>query len=203
MTAFYLASRYGRRLELADYAEQLRKLGHQVTSRWLEGQHQADELEVAAAGEVHQVPEIARRFAEEDVEDVTFADVVVAFSEPPRSSASRGGRHVEFGMALGWVLAGYRSLDGGRRQVVVIGQRENVFHCLREVAVFPDWASFVATVDPAPDVADPSDPAVRCSFCGEWVDIEDATHTLIRLTETGAVVACHDRCLAQDEEAVR
>lgn len=150
MTAYYLASRYGRRLELAEYADQLRSLGHQVTSRWLEGQHQADELEVAAAGEVHQVPEIARRFAEEDIEDVTFADVVVAFSEPPRSSASRGGRHVEFGMALGWVLAGYRSLDGRARRVIVIGQRENVFHCLREVAVFPDWSAFYATVEPAP-----------------------------------------------------
>ncbi|HEV7536226.1 MAG TPA: hypothetical protein VGP90_11360 [Acidimicrobiia bacterium] len=148
MTAFYLCSRYSRRLELVEYADQLRTLGHQVTSRWLEGQHQADELEIAAAGAVHEVPEVARRFAEEDVEDVTFADVVVAFSEPPRSSASRGGRHVEFGMALGWVLAGYTTVDGGRRQVVVIGQRENVFHCLTEVDVFPDWPAFLATIEP-------------------------------------------------------
>lgn len=149
MTAYYLAGRYGRRLELAAYADQLRALGHQVTSRWLEGQHQADELEIAAAGQVHQVPELACRFAEEDVEDVTFADVVVAFSEPPRSSASRGGRHVEFGMTLGWVLAGYGTVDGRARRIVVVGQRENVFHCLRDVAVFPDWSSFLATVEPA------------------------------------------------------
>jgi nucleoside 2-deoxyribosyltransferase len=150
VTAYYLAARYGRRLEVAEYADQLRSLGHQVTSRWLLGQHQADELEVAAAGAVHEVPEIARRFAEEDVEDVTFADVVVAFSEPPRSSASRGGRHVEFGMALGWVLAGYTTVDGRARRVAVIGQRENVFHCLPDVAVFPDWSSFLATVEPVP-----------------------------------------------------
>ncbi len=149
MTAFYLAARYSRRLEVAEYADQLHSLGHQVTSRWLLGQHQAEVLEVDADGIPEHVPEVARRFAEEDVEDVTFADVVVAFSEPPRSEASRGGRHVEFGMALGWVLAGYRSLDGRRRSVVVIGQRENVFHCLREVAVFPDWATFLATVEPA------------------------------------------------------
>lgn len=149
MTAFYLAARYGRRLELADYADQLRALGHQVTSRWLLGQHQADVLEVDADGIPEHIPEVARRFAEEDVEDVTFADVVVAFSEPPRSSASRGGRHVEFGMALGWVLAGYSTLDGNRRRVIVIGQRENVFHCLRDVTVFADWKSFLATVEPA------------------------------------------------------
>lgn len=146
MTAFYLAARYGRRLELTEYADQLRALGHQVTSRWLEGQHQADELEVAAAGAVHEVPEIARRFAEEDVADVIFADTLIAFSEPPRSTASRGGRHVEFGMALGWVLAGYKTLDGRRRRVVLIGERENVFHCLAEVSIYRNWASFLATV---------------------------------------------------------
>lgn len=151
MTAFYLAARYGRRLELADYADQLRALGHQVTSRWLLGQHQADDLEVDTGGDVHQVPELARRFAEEGVEDVTFADVIVAFSEPPHSWASRGGRHVEFGMVLGWVLAGYTTLEGHSRRLVVIGQRENVFHCLREVAVFPDWLSFLGTVEPAPE----------------------------------------------------
>lgn len=149
MTAFYLAARYSRRLELAEYADQLRSLGHQVTSRWLLGQHQADTLEVDADGEPHRVPQIAQRFAEEDVEDLVFADVVVAFSEPPRSEASRGGRHVEFGMALGWVLTDCRSVDGGHRRVVVIGQRENVFHCLSQVAVFPDWSSFVATVEAA------------------------------------------------------
>lgn len=149
MTAFYLAARYSRRLELVEYAEQLRKLGHQVTARWLEGQHQADTLEVDHGGEVHHVPEVARRFAEEDVADVIFADTVIAFSEPPRSSASRGGRHVEFGLALGWVLAGYKTLDGHRRRVVVVGERENVFHCIPEVDVFADWLSFLATVEPA------------------------------------------------------
>lgn len=150
MTAFYLAARYGRRLELVEYAEELRKLGHEVTSRWLEGQHQADELEIAAAGEVHQVPEIACRFAEEDVEDVIFADTVVAFSERPRSSASRGGRHVEFGMALGWVLAGYRTTLGHPRRVVVVGERENIFHCLAEVNVFPTWEAFLASLKTVP-----------------------------------------------------
>lgn len=150
MTAYYLAGRYGRRLELADYADQLRALGHQVTSHWLNGELQDHELEVETDGGPDKVPEIACRLAEQDTEDVAFADVVVSFTEPPDSTASRGGRHVNFGMALGWLLAGYTTVDGQRRRLIVIGPRENVFHCLREVAVFPDWSSFLATVEPAP-----------------------------------------------------
>lgn len=150
MTAYYLAGRYGRRLELADYADQLRALGHQVTSRWLNGQLHGHELEVETDGGPDKVPEIARRLAEEDAEDVAFADVVLSFTEPPHSTASRGGRHVNFGMALGWLLAGYTTLEGRRRRLVVIGRRENIFHCLSDVTVFPDWSSFLATVEPAP-----------------------------------------------------
>lgn len=143
MTAFYLAARYGRREELVEYAEELRALGHQVTSRWLRGDHQADELETERDGGCERVPEIAVRFAEEDLEDLAFADVVVSFTEPPRSTASRGGRHVEFGMALGWRLAGFLSLTREARRLVVVGPRENVFHCLSQVEVFADWSSFV------------------------------------------------------------
>lgn len=93
-----------------------------VTSQWINGNHQAenDELESGSAAE---------RFALEDLRDVEDAHVLVFFSEPPRSSLSRGGRHVEFGyaMALG-------------KTVIVVGPRENVFHCIDKVSHFERWA---------------------------------------------------------------
>ena len=64
----------------------------------------------------------------EDVTDVCSADVVVSFTEPPRSNHSRGGRHVEFGMA-----------HALRKQLVVVGHRENLFHYLPQVEFFTDW----------------------------------------------------------------
>jgi len=48
--------------------------------------------------------------------------VLLFFSEPPDSHSKRGGRHVEFGLALAW----------GKR-LMIVGPRENVFHCLPQV----------------------------------------------------------------------
>jgi hypothetical protein len=74
MTAYYLAARYGRREELLGHAADLIERGHAVTSRWLAGDHQAEDLEAGSDGEVARWPlEDARRYAEEDVTDITAA----------------------------------------------------------------------------------------------------------------------------------
>lgn len=79
----------------------------------------------------HESMEAQRReFAQHDWDDVMAADVVISFTEQPRTAGgSRGGRHVEFGAAL---AAGKRC--------IVVGWRENVFHCLPQVEFFPTWA---------------------------------------------------------------
>ena len=59
--------------------------------------------------------------------------MIVSFTESPRSVSSRGGRHVEFGLGLAW-----------NKIVVVVGPRENVFHCLSDVYQFDDWDTFKA-----------------------------------------------------------
>lgn len=125
----YLAARYTRRAELAAYADRLREFGIDVTSRWLDGDHQiADDVMGTIAGDT-----AGRRFAEEDYADLLCADALIAFSEPPRSSNSRGGRHVELGIALG------RGIP-----VAVVGPHENVFHYLPQVARFDHVAHAVS-----------------------------------------------------------
>lgn len=117
----YLAARYSRRLELCEYRDDLRRDGFIVTSRWLLGNHQAENDQLHRGAD-------AERFAAEDVADLRAADVMLAFTEPPRSSNSRGGRHVEFGIALGVGIP-----------IVVVGPRENVFTCLvDQVDTFAD-----------------------------------------------------------------
>ena len=129
----YLAARYSRREELLVYKAELEAAGHRVPARWLLGEHQAHDgaLEIEAAAE--SIPGIARAFAEDDVEDLRAADLLIAFSEPPRSGNSRGGRHVEFGMALAW-----------GRPIIVIGPAENVFHTLPGVQRWPTWEALKA-----------------------------------------------------------
>ena len=144
---FYLASRYSRRLELCGYRDQLESAGHVVTSRWLHGSHQITDagMPIGPSGESLvegdsgcDSPEAARlrtSFAVEDMVDVFQAGVLIAFTEPPRSGPTRGGRHVELGMAL-----------ASFKRVIVVGHRENIFCWLPGVEYFPTWEQCCAAL---------------------------------------------------------
>lgn len=131
MTArLYLAARYSRRLELVGYRAVLQAMGFVVTSRWLDGEHQYGPGTRLVQEQLQSDLDLAARFAIEDAEDVADATVLVSFTEPPRQpSTNRGGRHVEFGLALGL----------GRMDLVVIGPRENAFHYLPQVIHYDTW----------------------------------------------------------------
>ncbi len=152
----YLAARYSKRELLCGYRAEVEALGATVTSRWLNGDHQLNDkgqpiyedgtLMLDADGSV-QAPDAARRrFATEDADDVIRASVLIAFTEEPRQTRSRGGRHVELGMALGLLAAREMVEDTSlhycgpaMKRVIVIGPRENVFTWLPEVEWAPSW----------------------------------------------------------------
>lgn len=155
MTTAYLAGRYTRREELRGYAAELEALGIRVVARWLDGSHQwatpalMAETEAAfgpaGAGDVAgaEPPAEAFRFALDDLEDVRGADLVVSFTERPRdpvAGASRGGRHVEFGIAY----------ERGAF-CMVVGWRENVFHLLPGVVFCRTWADALAILRTLPN----------------------------------------------------
>lgn len=134
----YLASRYSRREELCVYANVLKAAGHEVTSRWLDGNHQIDD-----AGLSVQAQHSERvRIASEDWQDLLTAEICISFTETPRSTNSRGGRHVEFGAAMAL-----------SKRVIIIGPPENVFHCLPQVERYLDWEDFKARCSKRPLVA--------------------------------------------------
>lgn len=137
----YLASRYSRRLEMCDYRLWLQAKGYIVTGRWLNGGHQisttgtpiGENGEALVEGDDGstdvRAAELRERFAQDDVEDVMAADLVISFTESPRGAPSnRGGRHVEFGIAL--------AMD---KWLWIVGHRENIFHWLPTVQFFADW----------------------------------------------------------------
>jgi hypothetical protein len=130
----YLAARYSRRLELVGYKASLAEAGIHVTSRWLDGSHQASERDLLGEGyrgptsRPHLDFSEVVRFGTEDVEDIGHAYFFIAFTEEPRQTNSRGGRHVELGLAL-----------GTGKQVIVVGPRENVFCALQQVMHFDAW----------------------------------------------------------------
>jgi hypothetical protein len=141
----YLAARYSRRKELAGYRDgDLARLGIHVPAVWLNGDHQLDDLgvPVSETGEVLFESDRAAaahyraQFATDDLGDVLSADILIAFTEEPRSTNSRGGRHVELGIAL-----------GAGKPVYIVGPRENVFCHLPVVCHFDTWAALVAYLE--------------------------------------------------------
>ena len=118
----YLAAQYARRKELVNYAEQLRAAGHEITARWLTGQHEAADGDTSRWGD----------FAEDDFADIEACDCLIAFTELATDAIPRGSRHVELGIALGL-----------NKFVVVVGPRENVFCALARVLHYPTWNDFV------------------------------------------------------------
>jgi hypothetical protein len=121
----YIAGRYKKREEFLLKAEQLISLGHTITSRRLNGSHEINK---------HADADWQRtNFALDDWLDVISADAIINFTEEPRSCNSRGGRHVEFGVALARSKICY-----------IIGPRENVFHYMPEVITYDNWEDFLS-----------------------------------------------------------
>ena len=130
----YIAARFSRRPEANALAQRLKSLGHTITSRWVK----PDSDHVMPTGLSQQAADHERqRFALEDIEDVYACDMLVGLQEEPRNN-SRGGRHVEFGVAIGL----------GTR-VACIGPRETVFHHLPAVEHFDTVDAFLSYIGPS------------------------------------------------------
>ncbi len=118
MANLYLAAYFPVRNELIAARQALQTLGHRVTSRWL------DEETVATPDARHW-----SKIGADDVADLGQADTLVIDT---RADSPRGGREVEFGVAL----------KSGLR-LFIVGPQRNVFHYLAD-AVFGSWDAFLA-----------------------------------------------------------
>ena len=116
----YLAASYSRHKEMQGHAENLRRLGHNVTSTWIEGVNAKYDGLITSG----TIDEKSEGFALADMSDLRSAEAMVFFS----GQSMRGGRHVEFGVAL------ERGMS-----IIVVGPRENVFHYLPEVVRVDDF----------------------------------------------------------------
>ena len=106
------------------YAEALRFYGHEVTSRWIEGNHEG--------------PGITEEMcAVDDLQDVLAAECIISFTEVPASSRNRGGRHVEFGIGI-----------ATNQHLILVGPREHVFHHLGRVLQYDTWDDALTNLRP-------------------------------------------------------
>lgn len=132
-TYYYFAARYSRHPEMRAYRDQLEAAGDfVVTSRWIDCHN--EELEQSFTPEaLNADPARCWFYGQHDIEDLDDADVLVSFTG--NGGGGKGGRHIEHG----YFLASSRF-----RRVVIVGPRENIFHCHPNTDVYPDWATFLA-----------------------------------------------------------
>ena len=109
--------------------------------------------------------EAARLFAQEDLGDVMQCDVLISFTERHDSGYSRGGRHVEFGLA--YALG---------KMLFVVGPRENVFHALEGVRQFSHMNDTV--MDALDDIDD--------------IDVTDPYEEVVVVASTTETFECTD-----------
>lgn len=127
-TVYYLASRYSRYAEMQGVRDTLEVFGHKVTSRWID-LHGGTQERSYTVEELNNGAEQCAELAIHDYEDIQAADAVASFT---CGSGGKGGRHVEFGMAVAL----------GKR-LIVVGPREHVFHTLPQVEWYPNWSRWV------------------------------------------------------------
>jgi nucleoside 2-deoxyribosyltransferase len=113
----YLAAPFEKQSAMRGLAADLRAEGFQVEARWL------------AEGTESPTAEMMAQHAQHDLDDIKDADVVVVYNPTDYYHYGTGGRHVEFGYALGT----------GKPIVLFGGRPSNVFHTLPSVYQAPDF----------------------------------------------------------------
>lgn len=118
----YLAGKYERKAELRQYAEQLETMGHLVTSNWLfaEPQFRDDALDAQI------------RWASDDLKNIQQADTFVLFTNRDDEDNASAGKDFESGVAFSQMC-----------DMVLIGKRRNIFHCLHDFEVYDTWLDWL------------------------------------------------------------
>ena len=120
----YLAARFVRQHEMREHAQELRAAGYLCDPAWLSESHDLPD-------DVKPDDPRGAEFAADDIHDLRQSDIVICFTEQPRSAVNgRGGRHVELGLAIAW-----------DKRILIVGFRENVFCWLPQIEFHPSWNS--------------------------------------------------------------
>lgn len=135
----YIAAQYARKREVRQYSLILRDHGHAVVQTWHLEPHEAN-VTLAQCGD-----ELLVQYSERDLGELRTCDILIFFAEDQHSQPPRGGRHVEFGYAL-----------AHDKRILVVGERENMFHYLPDVEVYPSFSAAIQALTPAAHTPDPS-----------------------------------------------
>lgn len=133
MKKIYIASNFSTRYRLQPIKFQLKKLGFEVLSEWIDNNPMDNVLD-RGSDSIGDHLEVTRAIAERDWNEVYTCDIFIIDTQ---NSGRNGGREVELGMAI-------------MRQVPYIfrvGPIRNVFHAYKAVRVFKSWEELLPVLE--------------------------------------------------------
>jgi hypothetical protein len=134
MSNYYFAGRFSRNKELARYRDELEEVIPEayVTSRWIDCHPDivGGQKTSATPEQLADDPDEFWKFGKHDIEDLDCSETIVSFTDT--IGGGKGGRHFEHGYAI-----------ATEKRIVLIGPRENIFHCHPYTEVFPTWKTFL------------------------------------------------------------
>lgn len=143
MTRYYFAARYSRHPEMRGYRDELVVAipDAVVTSRWIDC-HDGELDSSYTPDYLNAHPSECWKHGQADLEDLSSAEAVVSFTGD--GGGGQGGRHIEHGVAIAY--ADNAPILAGDFRLIVVGPRENIFHCHPRTEVYPTWADFLASL---------------------------------------------------------
>lgn len=139
------------------HANDLIAIGHHVLSRWVFTDNDKLDADLRRTNLLPSEKAVAARLAWENIQQIAEADVFIAFTESNRfaeeqeiSEVRDGGRHVEFGVAIG-VRA--HAPNFGKMRIMFVGPPENLFMHFDWIEQFHAWPEVLMEIGAAPLVA--------------------------------------------------
>jgi hypothetical protein len=142
---YYFAARYDRHEEMRQRRTELTMAvpKAEVTSRWIDCIDNPSGI-ASTPEQLNTEPERCWGFGQIDLEDLSKADAIVSFTGAGNSRS--GGFHVEHGVAIAYV-DNYPWCNGAGEKpfrLIVVGPRENVFHCHPATEIYATWEEFLS-----------------------------------------------------------
>ena len=118
---------------MREHAEELREIDHTVTSNWIWFEPTPEEMsDDSGDASSHLHRSLREEWATRNLNDVVESSCLICFTP----GGTRGGLHVEFGLAAAMAMF-------DQTRLIVCGPRENIFHSLPSVEHYDGWTGLM------------------------------------------------------------
>lgn len=129
----YIASNFSSRHRLRPIKFNLKKIGFEVLSEWIDN-NPMDNILDRGSDSIGNHLEATQQIAARDIREVTACDIFIIDTQTP---GRNGGRECELGMAL----------MAPTQRIFRVGPIRNVFHAHKAIKVYKSWEELLPVLE--------------------------------------------------------